>query len=161
MEGPEKLKNLFETIHNLIYVKKDTRSAAALFASLIPNEERVRKALRDDVPPEISRRILDMYKEVALPNETNINGLAEPEQKIVKVHGATTEEIAMPTRGSVVDAEFPGGAVGIAKQILRPGITFFEVEFLGPGKESGIKYHLFFWDDRQWTMLGPVWRALR
>src|SRR5262245_18485797 len=40
LEGPENLKKLFETIHNLIYVKKDTKSAAALLASLFPNEER-------------------------------------------------------------------------------------------------------------------------
>ena len=26
--------------------------------------------------------------------------------------------------------------------------------------EMGMKYHLFYWDGRQWTMLGPVWRAL-
>jgi hypothetical protein len=61
----------------------------------------------------------------------------------------------------VADAEFPGGTVEIAKQILRPGMTFFEIEFLEPGKESGMKYHLFYWDGRQWTMLGPVWRAMR
>jgi hypothetical protein len=49
----------------------------------------------------------------------------------------------------------------MAEQILRPGMTFYEVEFLEPGKEYGVKYHLFFWDGKQWTMLGPVWRALQ
>jgi caspase domain-containing protein len=152
--GPENPKRLFETIHNLIYVKKDTRSAAALFASLIPNEERVRKALREDVPPETLQKILDMYKQFELPTEANVNRLARPEQKIVKAHGATTEEIA---RGF---PEFPGGTVEVAKQILRPGMTFYEVEFLEPGKELGKKFHLLYWDGNQWTILGAVWRAL-
>jgi hypothetical protein len=80
---------------------------------------------------------------------------------MVKVYGATTEEIAMNARGSVVFAEFPGGAIRMAERILRPGMTFYEAEFLEAGKENGVKYHLFFWDGRQWTMLGPVWRALR
>jgi hypothetical protein len=156
---PENLKALLETIHHLIYVKKDARSATALLVSLLPNEERVRKALRDDLAPETLRKILDIHKQFRLL-ATNINELAGMDQKMVKVYGATTEEIAMNARGSVVFAEFPGGAVRMAEQILRPGMTFYEVEFLEPGKEYGMKYHLFFWDGRQWTMLGPVWRAL-
>lgn len=155
LEGPENLKRLFETIHNLIYVKKDAKSAVALFASLIPNEERARKALRDGAPPETVQKILDMYKRLGLPTEDNVNQLARPEQKVVKAHGATTEEIA---RGF---PEFPGGATRVAKEILRPGMTFYEVEFLEPGQNLGIKYHLFYWDGKQWTMLGPVWREMQ
>jgi hypothetical protein len=158
---PENLKALLETIHHLIYVKKDARSAAALLLSLIPNEERARKALRNDAPPESLQKILDMYRQFGLPGNADVNRLAKPEQTIVKVHGATTEEIARNEQGTVVFSEFPGGAVDMAGKILRPGLTFYEVEFLEPGKEYGIKYHLFFWDGRQWTMLGPVWRALR
>jgi len=39
-------------------------------------------------------------------------------------------------------------------------MTFYAVEFLEPGKSSGIKYHLVYWDGNQWSMLGPVWNAL-
>jgi hypothetical protein len=158
---PENLKALLETLHHLIYVKKDTGSAAALFVSLIPNEERAKKALRNDTPPDTLQKIFDMYRSLGLMTGANINQLVQPEQTIVKVHGATTEEIAMNARDSVVFAEFPGGAVRMAKQILRPSMTFYEVEFLEPGKEYGVKYHLFYWDGKQWTMLGPVWRALQ
>jgi hypothetical protein len=45
--------------------------------------------------------------------------------------------------------------------VLRPGVTFYEVEFLQPGQPRGIKYHLFYWDGRRWAMLGPVWRSAR
>jgi hypothetical protein len=158
---PENLKALLETLHHLIYVKKDTESAAALFVSLIPNEERAKKALRNDTPPDTLQKIFDMYRSLGLMTGANINQLVQPEQTIVKVHGATTEEIAMNARDSVVFAEFPGGAVRMAKQILRPSMTFYEVELLEPGKEYGVKYHLFYWDGKQWTMLGPVWRALQ
>ncbi len=39
--------------------------------------------------------------------------------------------------GSIVFKEFPGGAVELAKNLLRPGLTFCEVEFLEPGKDAG------------------------
>lgn len=158
---PENLKALLETIHHLIHVKKDTKAAAALYASLCPNEERAKKALRNDTPPETLQKILDMYRQLGLLTGSNIDQLAQREQTMVKVHGATTEEIARNERDSVVFAEFPGGAVKMARQILRPDMTFYEVEFLEPGKEYGVKYHLFFWDGKQWTMLGPVWRAMQ
>jgi len=161
LAGLENLKTLFETIHNLIYVKKDAKLAVALAASLLPDEERAKKALRDDAPPETLQKILDMYRQLELPTEANVERLARPEQTTVMVHGATTEEIARNAEGTVVFAEFPGGAVKIAGQILRPGMTFYEVEFLEPGKQYGMKYHLIYWDGKQWTMLGPVWRALQ
>jgi hypothetical protein len=161
-EEPENLKKLFETIHNLIYVKKDAKSATALLASLFPNEERARKAIRDDVPPETLQKIFDYQKQLgSLLGETNIGDLARPEQKVVMVHGATTEEIVTYAQGSVAYAEFPGGTRRLAERILRPGMTFYEVEFLEPGKNLGIKYHLFYWDGRQWSMLGPMWRVLQ
>ncbi|HKQ78177.1 MAG TPA: hypothetical protein VJ810_31045 [Blastocatellia bacterium] len=158
---PENLKALLESIHNLIHVKKDARSAATLLVSLYPNEERAKRALRDGIPPETLQKILEMHKRFGSLAETSINELAGTDQKVVKVYGATTEEIARNQRDSVVFAEFPGGAIRMAKEILRQGMTFYEAEFLEPGKENGVKYHLFYWDGKQWTMLGPVWRSLQ
>jgi hypothetical protein len=40
-------------------------------------------------------------------------------------------------------------------------MTFYEVEFVPPGKDLGMKFHLFYWDGSQWTMLGPVWRVIK
>ena len=57
--------------------------------------------------------------------------------------------------------KFPGGARELAASALRPGLTFYEVEFLEPGKDLGMKFHLFAWDGERWAMLGPAWRALK
>ena len=57
--------------------------------------------------------------------------------------------------------EFPGGAKRVAELALRPGMTFYEVEYLEPGKNTGMKYHLLYWDGKQWSMLGPAWRVLK
>jgi hypothetical protein len=40
-------------------------------------------------------------------------------------------------------------------------MKFYEVEFVKPGEDMGMKYHLFFWDGARWKMLGPVWRSMR
>jgi hypothetical protein len=165
LNRPENLKALFETIHHLIYVKKDARSAAALFSYLRPNEERVKKALRSDIHPKNLEIILDWYRGGGSTTVAGIIQLVKPEQTIVKVHGATTEEIARYRQGTMQQdmmlySGFPGGAVLMATRYLRWGMTFYEVELLEPGKEHGVKYHLFYWDGKQWTMLGGVWKAL-
>jgi len=40
------------------------------------------------------------------------------------------------------------------------GLRFYEAEFVAPGEELGMKYHLLFWDGSRWRMLGPIWRML-
>jgi hypothetical protein len=157
---PENLKSLLESLHQTIHVKKDGRQGVAMFLSLIPDGERAKKALREDISPESMRHITTFYREVVVPEE-EADKLARPEQTVVKVHAATTEEIASYQKGSVAFNEFPGGAMRLAETVLRPGVTFYEVEFLEPGKDDGMKYHLFYWDGEQWTMLGPIWRVLK
>ncbi|MCI0340919.1 MAG: hypothetical protein L0216_07155 [Planctomycetales bacterium] len=78
----------------------------------------------------------------------------------MQVHAATTEQIVAYAEGSVASNEFPGGARKAAEKILRPGVTFYEVERLEPGKDLGVKYHLFFHDGSGWKMLGKAWNAL-
>jgi len=88
----------------------------------------------------------------------NTDKIPEANRTEVQVHGATTEEIAEYKQDSVPFKEFPGGAQKLAQSVLRPGTKFYEVEFLEPGKDAGMKYHLFFWDGASWRMLGPAWR---
>ena len=73
----------------------------------------------------------------------------------MRVHGATTDEIALGA------PEFPGGAVRLAGSLLRPGCRFYEVEVTEPDSSMGTKFHLFFWDGEAWRMIGPIWRAIR
>lgn len=157
---PQNLKALFEAMHQAVHVKQDLKQATALFQSMMPDQARIRKALKDNVAPDTARQIAEMHQKMPVTEET-VRKLARPEQKEVQVHGATTEDIIRYREGSVAFNEFPGGAKRVAEQALRPGMTFYEVEYLVPGKDSGMKYHLVYWDGKQWTMLGPAWRVLK
>jgi hypothetical protein len=157
---PENLRALFTNIHQAVYAKKDTKEAAELMRSVMPDEPRIKKALRDNVSADALQRIVGMHKGLGAPTEQTVARLAKPEQRNVQVHGSKTEDIIAYRQGSVAFKEFPGGAKKVAEQVLRPGMTFYEVEFLEPGKDAGMKYHLFYWDGKQWSMLGPVWRVL-
>ena len=153
----ENLKALMQRVFQL---QKSPREGAALFRSLFPDETRLRAALKADVPAETVRNILDFQKKFASAPDDVVAKVAEPTQTNILVHGASTEDIQRNQEGSVAYAEFPGGARQLANRILRPKMTFYEVEFLEPGKDAGMKYHLFYWDGRQWSMLGPIWRLV-
>jgi len=157
---PQNLKALFELVHQTVHVKKDNKGATALFTSLIPDEARAKKAFKDKIAPDVQKQILDMHRNLRF-KEDGAPKLVRPTQTVVQVHGATTEDIIRYREGSVAYKEFPGGTKRVAEQALRPGMTFYEVEYLEPGKDSGMKYHLLYWDGKQWAMLGPAWRALK
>jgi hypothetical protein len=158
---PDNLKALFELVHHKIHVERDTKQALALVRSLIPDEARVKPALRDGLAPEMLSQIADQHQKMREMREAEVAKLARPTQKVVQVHAASTEGIARYQEGSVAFREFPGGAKRLAEQVLRPGVTFYEVEFLEPGKDAGMKYHLLYWDGQQWSMLGALWRVLK
>ena len=157
---PENLRALFSSIHQMVYARKDPKQAAALMQSVMPDEARVKKALREDVDATSFQRIVSIHKSMPAVSEREVSQLATPEEKNVQVHGAKTEDLIENQQGSVAWKEFPGGARKAAEQVLRPGMTFYEVEFVGPGKGAGPNYHLFYWDGKQWSMLGPIWRVL-
>ena len=159
-DKPENLKAFFELIHETIHVKKDAKQAAALFQSMVPDQARLKKALKDDIAPATTQQITDLHKSFTI-SEDGVRKLARADQKEVQVHGSRTEDILKYEPGSVAYKEFPGGAKRVAELALRPGTTFYEVEYLEPGKDAGMKYHLIYWDGKQWSMLGPVWRALK
>jgi hypothetical protein len=159
---PENLRALFELIHVSANKPGGSAQALTLFKSLFPDEAQLKKALKADVDADVLQKIVAYHSSLrARANQAeSAKELARPEQKVVKVHGATTKELVQYQQGSVAHAEFPGGARKLAEQILRPGMTFYEVEFLEPGKDTGMKYHLIYWDGTQWAMVGPAWRAL-
>lgn len=157
----QNLRELMQTVHQLAHVDNDPAQAAALFGGTIPNETRLRRALRDNVNEAFVSSVVDFFENMGPLTPEVIQQAIKSGQSNVMVHAATTEEIAEYQQGSDVWEEFPGGAVDVAKYILRPETTFYEVEFLEPGESAGMKFHLFFWDGEGWAMLGPAWRALR
>ena len=159
-DKPQNLKAYFELIHQTLHAKKDPKGAAALFKAMVPDQARLKKALQDKVAPETEKQIAEMHKSMTI-DEHMVMKLARADQKEVQVHGAKTEDIIAYKEGSVAYKECPGGARKVAEAALRPGMTFYEVEYLEQGKDAGMKYHLVYWDGRQWSMLGAAWRALR
>jgi hypothetical protein len=150
-------KALMEMI--LQQAQKAPAEGAALLESMVPGESRIRAALRPDVTQATVQKLLAYYKELAAREKAQPEPIARPEQTVVRISGATTEEIVASS--TVASLRFPGGAKAMAQKVLRPGIMFYEAEFLEPSKDLGVKYHLFYWDGRQWTMLGAIWRVLQ
>lgn len=156
-DTPDNLKGLLDTI-----VKAseggDVKKAAALTRNLICDEAAYKKVLKDD-QEKLVKEMAEAAKKIPEDDAAVAKLLrrGEPDRTEIQVHGATTEEIAAEAPAA---KEFPGGAVKAAKSVMRPGVKFYEVEFLKPGKDMGMKYHLFFWDGARWKMLGPIWRSL-
>ena len=157
-DDPENLAGLLETIAGAAE-KGDAKKAGALTRALIPDAGAYRKALREDVPKAVLDALVGNL--AMLPADdarlATLIRRGDPTQTRVNVHGATPEEIQAGTTPAA--GEFPGGARDRAG-LLRPGLRFYEAEFVAPGEDLGMKYHLFFWDGSRWRMLGPIWRSL-
>ena len=110
---------------------------------------------------DVLGKVIGFHKGFEKGWEGQLAKLAGPERTVVKVRGATTEGIRQNQEGSIAYENFPGGARQMAERILRPGVTFYEAEFLEPGQPRGIESHLFYWDGEQWSMLGPVWHVIQ
>ena len=158
---PENLKACVAALQKAIGAG-DTKTSLAMTKSLLCDEARLKKALKEDVAKEPLDALVKMHKGYLDTDEAKLATAlkVKPEQTEIRVHGATTEEIAKYEKDSVAFKEFPGGARKLAETILRPGVTFYEVEFLEPGKDAGMKFHLFFWDGERWAMLGAAWRVV-
>ncbi|HMP03636.1 MAG TPA: hypothetical protein PKD86_18900 [Gemmatales bacterium] len=158
---PDNLKATLVRLHRLIHQERNLEEAERTFKSLLPNKERLRKALADDIPDERFEAFWALHLQLGAATP-DLSRALPVESSDVHVYGATTEEIAQNKEDSVVFKEFPGGAVRLAElKLLRPGTTFYAVVFAAPGQSSGRKFHLIYWDGKQWTMAGPLWRAVR
>lgn len=159
--GPAGLKALLEEIHQAI-ASKNYGKAAKITQGLFPDKSRLAAAFNDGIEADDVQRVIDFHAQL-LAETDDLARVFEPKpgQNVIEVHSATTEDIALYSLDSVAYAKFPGGAHDLAQQgFLRPGVTFYEVEFLEPGATLGTTYHLFYWDGKSWAMLGPVWRVL-
>lgn len=157
---PDNLKGLVQAIRKA--AAEDPKTAVAMTKALLPDEARLRKCLKDDVGADVVQKILSGYAALTADDDQVAKAFAvDATRSEIQVHPATTEQLKAHDASSPDAREFPGGALALAEQVLRPGVTFYEVEFLRPGSDTGMKYHLFYWDGSRWTMLGPAWRFLR
>lgn len=141
----------------------DMKKAGALTKELLPSDERITAVLKPDAPAAAVAGVLKMHAQLGSAPVDKLAGLLnhKPEQSEVAAYGATTEEIAAYAKGGKAFAEFPGATQELAKTLLKPGVTWYEAEFVKPGSDAGMKFHLFFEDAKGWAMLGPVWRAIK
>jgi len=160
--GAADLKRLFEELQAAM-TANDEAKAGKITQALFPDKVRVQKALSDTANPEMVQKIVDFQSKLPTdPAKVARFFKMTREQTNVNVYGATTGELEKNAKDSVAYHKFPGGARKLAELgILRPGVTFYEVEFVEPGKDGGMVYHLFFWDGNAWTMFGPMWRAVQ
>src|SRR5262249_38797067 len=139
----------------------DAKKAAALTRSLLPDEAALKQALRDDAPADFVKQLVDAAAKLSADDaQAAAVFKREPARSQVNAYAATTEEIKAYVPDSVPFKSFPGGTKRLAEKVLRPGVTFYEVEFVEPGKTDGLKFHMFYWDGAHWRMLGPAWRTL-
>lgn len=160
-DGAEGLKAFFAESHAAC-TGKDFAKGKALTMSVIPGKDQLKKVVKDDVPAEQLDKLADQFKELP-PGDEKVACIFYPGEgrTEIKVHQSSVEDLAAYKEGTPAFEEFPGGAKRLAEKVLKPGTTFYEVEVTEPGKDSGTKYHMFFWDGGQWRMMGPAWRVFK
>lgn len=157
-DGADGLKAFFEQSHAAC-AQKDYGKGKQLVMSVIPSKDQLKKLFKDDVAGDKLDKLADQYKELP-PNDEKAACVFAPDGRTeIKVYASSVEDLAAYKEGTPAFEEFPGGAKKLAETVLKPGTTFYEVEVTEPGKDSGTKYHMFFWDSAQWRMMGPAWRV--
>ncbi len=160
-DGVDGLKALFEAAHRAC-TRKDFAKGRALTLSVIPGKDQLKKLFKDEVPADQVAKLVSRFSELPPTDEKAAcvfypgDGRTE-----IKVYASSVEDLAAYKQGTPAFDEFPGGARKLAEKSLKPGTTFYEVEVTQPGKDTGTKYHMFFWDGGQWRMMGPAWREIR
>ena len=154
------LQAYFQQMYDLVHTKKDAAAANKMLKALLPDEARTKLALKDDAPATLAKTIAAEYAKIPA-GEFDASKMLTAEKSKVSVYAATTEELIKYANGSVAHVEFPSKAQESAMTILRPGMTFYEVEMTEPTKDFGLKLHLLYWDGKQWAMLGQPWRIAK
>jgi hypothetical protein len=160
-DGADGLKALFEASHAAC-TGKDLAKGKAITMSVIPTKDQLKKVLKDDVPAEQIDKLANQYKDLP-PSDEKAACVFYPGdgRTEITVHASTVEDLITYAQGTPAFEEFPSGAKKLAEKVLKPGTTFYEVEVTEPGKDTGTKYHMFFWDGGQWRMMGPAWRVIK
>jgi len=140
----------------------DARKLFEMTKAMMPTTEEVRKVLRGG--PE-TEAFLEQYKAERIRGDANeaapeILKPKQPSQTVVKIHSATTEELAAYAKDSVAFAEFPGGMKRFAEKVAAPGRVWHTIEYLEPGQDAGMKFTTFTVVDGRVFFLVKPWRAI-
>lgn len=77
-------------------------------------------------------------------------------QTQVLTSSATSDELKNWTGGA---AEFAGGWKGVGAQ-LKPGVTFYRIQFVEPGKDLGMSYDGLAYVNGNWRIFPKPWRVM-
>lgn len=159
-DGAEGLKAFFEASHAAC-TAKDFAKGKQLVMSVIPGKDQLKKLFKEDAQGVDIDKLAEQFKELPPSDEKAACVFAPEGRTEIKVYASSVEDLAAYKEGTPAFEEFPGGARKLAEKVLKPGNTFYEVEVTEPGRDTGTKYHMFFWDGGQWRMMGPAWRVLK
>lgn len=156
-------ENLLELVSRIQDGQRRGDEVGALIRGFYCDEARLRGVLSTTIDGGAFAAIAASHRSALAMSDAELaQGMSIPTDATVRLaHAATTEELAAYKPGSVAYNQFPGGAQQLAREVLRPGVTFYEVEVLRPTESAGTRYHLFFYDAGGWGMLGPMWRVLK
>jgi hypothetical protein len=157
-DGADGLKAVFQA-SQAACTKKDFKTGKAIVTSILPAQEQLKKIFKDDVTDAKLDEVTAGYKDLPADDEKVACIFSPPGRTDIKVHASSVEDLVAYKEGTPSFEEFPGGARRLAETVLKPGQMFYEVEVTEPGKDTGTKFHMFFWDGAHWRMLGPAWRA--
>lgn len=159
LDEATELSILFKELQSKLR-KGEKAGAAKIARALLPNQQDVEEILRPE-KLSVALKISAFQTKFSPKTDEDIIKVftTKKERTVIKVHRATTEELVANVKGSTSFNEFPSGILPLAGTILKPKVSFYEIEMLEPGKEMGMKYHLFTKTKNGWKMMGPFWRV--
>ena len=142
--------------------KRDNTRLMELTLSLLPSNDELKRVLRAGVDTDafLKKYEANGIRDSAKAASKELLRPGKMSQTVVKVHSATTEQLAEYKAGSAAFAEFPGGMQRFASTIAAAGRTWQVIEYLEPGKDAGMKFSCFTVLDGRVIMVIKPWRAL-
>lgn len=140
-----------ETLESISKAYADARAAndaprllALTKAMLITNED-LKKVLRTGAATDafIAKFNADRIRGDANEAAGELLKPTSAAQTVVRVHSATTEELAAFAPDSVAAKEFPPVMKAFAEQVAAPGRVWQTIEYLEPGQDHGMKFTVF------------------
>jgi len=161
----QSVENL-EALFNELKMAADSDNlarAAMLTRALMPDRARLMAVLRDDTPEAVLQQNLDDIQN-RFPDDESLGWKFVPTLKsesTFKVSFASAE-LLWTFRKNTAAQLFPTGITDAAKLLFKPDTVFYIVEAKEPrSEEMGSRFQPFFWDGKQWTYLGEIWRFVQ